>query len=1109
MGIYSEQKGVTAVNMEYCPYCMTPLGEGGVCPNCGLTSGAYFPLPHHLPPGTVLMDRYLVGRMLGEGGFGITYIGCDLRLELKVAIKEYFPTNWVARHSAASLNVSSYAGASGSFEKGKSRFLYEARTMAKMDKQPEIVSVRDFFELNNTAYIVMEYVDGTTFKELVAQRGGRIPAKELLRMIEPLFSALSAVHEAGLIHRDISPDNLMLERGSVRLLDFGCARESTQGTETMTITLKHGYAPIEQYQHKGQGPWTDVYGLSATIYYCITGKTPPQALDRLMDDEIILPRKLGVDLTEKQEKALLHGMGIKQHQRYRTIEELHTALYEDEEQEKPHVPGPGPAQKTEPERKTEPVQSGKQKNKRQAVAGAVAGSLLLICILLAAILSGTGKQETEPDVTWSPSDEMTVNNTWTGPDRDELFANAAVATDGAMLRELLSDSSVEAVAASGDIWLDSAIELTKPLLVDEGSKLGARGLFRLKSGAVLWTQGQLNSDVYVEDGSVVGDESSIINGNIIVTEGVGSAYISGEHYGAKLSLMSDPSFENAVTVSSLKELSVACSGGAESIRVKGNIELTEDLYSSVPILVEKGARISTADGAEDAALMLEGTALVNNGSLDCGLWFEGEQCELLNRGVLRTGNGLWMKGGDCYIVNTGELFFEEYNAMWGDVYNLGSITSSKGSLEYGTVGYDQAVFRNYGSFKVSADCSLIVGGELNNYGTMDVEGSLENYGSIYSGGGELNLLRGAVCENRGLLDYYDGYILNIEDGAQLRTEDGVFVTRSNYTNITGEIEGKCWEADFTLIDGPDIHVVTSEDELMAALSDPSIEAVRIDKDIELSGSLVVTKPVFVYYDACLSLPEGEAVVVEGSLFVVNGKLCCDVIEVCNAGMVELISGWTGSGDGTRMSLSGGSWAYTRISGLNAAELDLIEGSMAVYANSNNGMQESSLKRVSLSDDSFLVLNGERVSSDELDIDLSESVMIQLGDVALAGASDIELADGSTYAQFGSMSIFDGAKVGIRADSSFDSYGGLLNIGTDGSLKNEGILSALNFSDINSILISGECENSGELYLSCRIELSGSLVNTGSISSIYKDPDEALVLREGSTFESESSIGAWN
>lgn len=313
---------------HFCPYCMTPVKEGEPCAACGLTSGTYSPSPHHLPPGTILVDRYLVGRVLGEGGFGITYIGCDLRLELKVAIKEYFPSDKVTRHAQASLEVSNYTGAlAGNYEQGKEKYLQEARTMARMNKQGEIVSVRDFFEANNTAYIVMEYVEGTTFKELVVQKGGRIPAGEFLHMIEPLFSALSVMHETGLIHRDISPDNLMLENGCVRLLDFGCARESTHGTETMTIALKHGYAPIEQYQHKGQGPWTDVYGLCATMYYCLTGKVPQQSLDRLCEDELILPRKLGVDLTENQERALLYGMGIRPRRRYQSIQELYAALY--------------------------------------------------------------------------------------------------------------------------------------------------------------------------------------------------------------------------------------------------------------------------------------------------------------------------------------------------------------------------------------------------------------------------------------------------------------------------------------------------------------------------------------------------------------------------------------------------------------------------------------------------------------------------------------------------------------------------------------------------------------------------------------------------------------
>lgn len=313
---------------HFCPYCMSPVQEGEPCTVCGLTAGTYSPSPHHLPPGIILVDRYLVGRVLGEGGFGITYIGCDLRLELKVAIKEYFPSDKVTRHAQASLQVSNYTGAlAGNYEQGKEKYLQEARTMARMNKQAEIVSVRDFFQANNTAYIVMEYVEGTTFKELVQQKGGRIPAGEFFHMIEPLFAALSVMHETGLIHRDISPDNLMMENGCVRLLDFGCARESANGTETMTIALKHGYAPIEQYQNKGQGPWTDVYGLCATMYYCLTGKVPQQSLDRLCEDELILPRKLGVDLTENQERALLFGMGIRPRRRYQSIQELYAALY--------------------------------------------------------------------------------------------------------------------------------------------------------------------------------------------------------------------------------------------------------------------------------------------------------------------------------------------------------------------------------------------------------------------------------------------------------------------------------------------------------------------------------------------------------------------------------------------------------------------------------------------------------------------------------------------------------------------------------------------------------------------------------------------------------------
>ena len=326
---------------QYCLYCMSPLREGPPCPACGQTGSAYSPASHQIPPGSVLAGRYLVGRVLGEGGFGITYLGCDLRLELRVAIKEHYPVDRGSRSSARSLRVEKHSGCLGeSFEAGRERFVQEAQVMARIDKMPQIVSVRDFFQENNTAYIVMEYVDGTTLKELVARRGGKMSAGELLPLVEPLFPALSAMHALDLIHRDISPDNLMLDKGGVRLLDFGCAREAAQGKNSMTVVLKQGYSPIEQYQHKGQGPWTDIYSLAATLYYCLTGTTPPQALDRICDEALTPPRQLGADVTPAQERAILRGMGLRRSQRYATAEEFHAALYQGAETPpSPAMPG--------------------------------------------------------------------------------------------------------------------------------------------------------------------------------------------------------------------------------------------------------------------------------------------------------------------------------------------------------------------------------------------------------------------------------------------------------------------------------------------------------------------------------------------------------------------------------------------------------------------------------------------------------------------------------------------------------------------------------------------------------------------------------------------------
>lgn len=1101
------------MNREYCPYCMTPVGEDGVCPNCGLTSGTYTPLPHHIPPGTVLMGRYLIGRVLGEGGFGITYIGCDLRLELKVAIKEYFPTNWVARHSEVSLAVNNYSGAESSYAKGKSRFLYEARTMAKMDKQPEIVSVRDFFELNNTAYIVMEYVDGTTFKELVAQRGGRIPAGELLHLIEPLFSALSAVHAAGLIHRDISPDNLMLERGSVRLLDFGCARESTQGDETMTITLKHGYAPIEQYQHKGQGPWTDVYGLSATIYYCLTGKTPPQALDRLMDDEIIMPRRLGVDLTEKQEKALLRGMGIKQHQRFRTVEELHTALYEGVDvpapaPELPEEPEKEPVTPTEPEPEvhTGPIESPARRvgAKRRTILGVVL-SLVAVAGILGLIFLPQGGEE-EPVTTAAGVVVSDVSEEWDGPGRDELFANAQSAADEETLAALLADEGVEAVSLSGDFHAGRPFTIDKPVLVPGDASAVFTCSVELVEGGVLWANGLVDGSMLVSGGTIVADEGAELYGSLVLL-GSGGLVQQGGTVGEDIyTLPLGELFAGAVSVSSEDELRAACTGGsAGAIRIEGDVVISESMTANVPVLVAEGARlVSQADGLE---FCVNGAPLVNDGTVECSLWFGGESPLLLNRGELRQADGIWLGGhesSNCAFINLGSAELVGYNAMWCRLLNYGSLAVSGSAEEPGTLGFDIGTLSNFGSVSVGENCVLVSGGYIDNHGELTIGGTLENYGSVSGVFGSIELLSGGMVENRGLIDMYDVSTLTVNEGAQLRTVEGVLLHRSNCSQISGEIDGKVWEVSFELIDDVPMHSVTTVAELLGALADESIRSVVINGDLTLTQPLTVTKPVYVYYDSSLTIPEGEALTVDGSIFVVNGRMVCDGIDVVNGGMLEVIGEWTAHNGGAGLNITGGSWAYSRMCGMSVSELTLSDNSMAVYASGDM----SRLRNIELSGGSFLVLNGETLVSDSLNAELSDSTLIQLCGAELGGSSAIVLSRTSLYSQCGWLTLLDGGSVNVQSGARYVSFGGRLVLEPGSELLNGGSFSVLGFSDAYRDAVNGSLENRGSMFLTQPIDISGSFTNKGRIYSAIVPAAGTFSISSGAVVEGIDNIEPW-
>ena len=309
----------------YCYNCMSKIADGSVkCPFCGMAASVQN-AEHQLVCGTVLNGKYLVGQAIGEGGFGITYIGLDLNLELKIAIKEFYPNGYANRSSTVKNYVTFINNAQGRyFNDSKKQFLREAKSLAKFSSEKGIVDVRDYFNENNTTYIVMEYIEGGTLASRVKNKGV-FRYDEIFRLMLPIMYALKKMHAEGIIHRDISPDNIMFANdNSLKLMDFGAARYYTGAEKkTMSVMLKHGFTPYEQHSSTGnQGPWTDVYALCATMYKCITGKTPVDCLNRVMKDTLKTPGELGIDMPEQCQNILLYGMAIYPDNRCRSMTEL-------------------------------------------------------------------------------------------------------------------------------------------------------------------------------------------------------------------------------------------------------------------------------------------------------------------------------------------------------------------------------------------------------------------------------------------------------------------------------------------------------------------------------------------------------------------------------------------------------------------------------------------------------------------------------------------------------------------------------------------------------------------------------------------------------------------
>ena len=318
--------------MKLCMGCMNEIEDHlSTCPYCGFNELTLRQESYYLDPGTVVGGKYIVGRVLNYGGHTVSYLGMDAESSRKVIVKEYLPSDFSTR-SEGEKDVTIYSGdGQVQFEQGLTNFLNEANRIQHLQNAPGIARFYDCVAENETGYVISEYVEGKTLKEIL-DGGKKYTAEEAAAFTGKILQGLAGVHQMDIVHCDISPETIMVtDRGDIKLMDFGATRYvTTANSKSLSIILKRGYAPEEQYRSKGKrGPWTDVYAMGAVMYRMMTGIVPQESVERALSDDLKEPSKMGVAIPKNMENALMNALNVYQDERTPSAEAFLKELNSD------------------------------------------------------------------------------------------------------------------------------------------------------------------------------------------------------------------------------------------------------------------------------------------------------------------------------------------------------------------------------------------------------------------------------------------------------------------------------------------------------------------------------------------------------------------------------------------------------------------------------------------------------------------------------------------------------------------------------------------------------------------------------------------------------------